>query len=79
MVVLVLVMNLISGLNGGMAEMVTHLGGMAAGYGLMKAIPHYYNWRREQARERLKRSKDGDDPGKVGEAVDNIFKFKDRK
>jgi membrane associated rhomboid family serine protease len=79
MVVLVLVMNLISGLNGGMAEMVTHLGGMAAGYGLMKAIPFYYNWRREQARERLKRSKDGDDPGKVGEAVDNIFKFKDRK
>ena len=79
MVVLVLVMNLISGLNGSMAETVTHLGGMAAGYGLMKAIPWYYQWRREQAREKLKRSKDGDDPGKVGEAVDNIFKFKDRK
>jgi membrane associated rhomboid family serine protease len=79
MVVLVLVMNLISGLNGSMAEMVTHLGGMAAGYGLMKAIPYYYRWRREQARERLKRPGDGEDPGKVGEAVDNIFKFKDRK
>ena len=79
MVVLVFVMNLIAGLNGSMAEMVTHLGGMGAGYGLMKAIPYYYQWRREQAREKLKRKRDGDDPDKVGEAVDNIFKFKDRK
>ena len=79
MVVLVFVMNVVSGLNGSMPEMVTHLGGMAAGYGLMKAIPHYYRWRRGQAREKLKSTKDGDDPDKVGEAVDNIFKFKDRK
>ena len=79
MVVLVFVMNLVAGLNGGMAEMATHLGGMGAGYGLMKAIPWYYQWRRQQAREKLKHPKDGDDPGKVGEAVDNIFKFKDRK
>jgi membrane associated rhomboid family serine protease len=80
MVVLVLVMNVVAGINGDKAQMITHLGGMAAGYGLMKAIPWYYQWRREQAREKLKRTRDGDDaPGKVGEAVDNIFKFKDRK
>ena len=79
MVALVFIMNVVAGLNGGMPEMVTHLGGMAAGYGLMKAIPYYYRWRREQARQRLKRGKPEDGPDKVGEAVDNIFKFKDRK
>ncbi len=79
MVVVVLVMNVVAGMNGNRAQMIIHLGGMAAGYALMKAIPFYHRWRREQARERLRQANEGGNPDKVGEAVDNIFKFKDRR
>ena len=79
MVVLIFVMNVVAGLNGSMGEMVTHLGGMGAGYALMKAIPWYYQWRRDQARDKLKNPKDGDVADKLGAAVDNIFKFNKRK
>lgn len=84
MVVIVAAMNVLSGVSGSDAAVTTHLGGLAAGYGLMKAIPLWHQWRRERARakwfapprdngEAEQRARE-----KAREAVDNIFKFKDR-
>ena len=81
MVILVAAMNILSGLSGEVSSSVfTHLGGMAAGYGLMKAIPIYHQWKRDRIRARMGDSS-GEHPGddKIREEIDNIFKFKDRR
>lgn len=65
-------------------SVATHFGGMIAGAGLMKAIPIYHHWRRNKERtaggagpeKKFNRSA-SERNGKVGEAVDNIFRFKD--
>lgn len=82
LVVIVVVMNIIAGLGDSPVSVTTHFGGMAVGYAYMKLLPRYNAWLRERRRE----SSAGEEkvkPGvdKVGEAVDNIFRFerKDRK
>lgn len=78
LVIIALVMNVISSLGGGMAVSVwTHFGGMGVGFLYMKILPMFINYQRERRRKEVKTRKKPND--KVGEAVDNIFKFDDRK
>ena len=88
LLIIVLALNLLPALLGGGADVsiLTHLGGMGAGYLFVKLAP-----RVEGVRIRLpqfkRREKRAADPGgapkghtdKVGKAVDNIFKFNDKR
>ncbi len=63
-------------------SVATHFGGMIAGAGLMKAIPIYRHRRRGPfgfpfPGKGTDRANTRDRSGNVGEAVDNIFRFKD--
>ena len=81
MVVVVVVMNIIAGLGGGNESVATHLGGMGAGYLLMNAIPKWNAWQRSRRIQRMQapgKKPASEKVDKVGEAVDNIFKFKDK-
>lgn len=78
LVVLVVVMNLVTGLDQSNTSVATHFGGMAVGFLYMRFLP--------QIRKFLSKGGGGGKPGggkpgtgqaKLGEAVDNIFKFKD--
>ncbi len=69
LVIIVVFLNLISAQQGDSISVMTHLGGLAAGYLYMKAVPRWRQWREKKAKPR--------DP--VGEAVDNIFKFDERR
>jgi len=72
---IVLAMNIIMMLGQGTVSVETHLGGMAAGYLFMKILPRINQWR--FPRKKKPRPKNTPpDLDKVGEAVDNIFKFK---
>jgi len=78
LVLIVVVMNVIYSLSDSPVSVMTHFGGMFMGFLYMKALPLLNNYRREKRRKatRPKKPKGSD---KVGEAVDNIFKFDDRK
>ncbi len=80
LVILVVLFN-VMGMSAGDSNtsIATHFGGMLAGAILMKAIPLVNHWRREQTRfggrtDRNKAEKDDS----IGDAVDNIFRFKDK-
>lgn len=76
LVILVVFFNLIAMRAGDSnVSVATHFGGMAAGFCLMKAIPLYHRWRREHAG--TQRNIPSDTQNKIGETIDNIFKFKD--
>jgi membrane associated rhomboid family serine protease len=77
LVMIVVVMNIISSLGGTSVSVWTHFGGMAVGYLYMKILPVFIGMKRERRRKDVKSKKSPND--KVGEAVDNIFKFDDRK
>ena len=78
LVLIVIAMNIITGLQGGGGVSVwTHFGGMGAGFLYMKSVPLFRQWQRRQWRTQQTNKKDPLDT--VGEAVDNIFKFEDRK
>lgn len=77
LVLIVFVMNVIYSLGETPISVVTHFGGMGMGYLYMKALPLLNNFQRERRRMGAKKKKKPND--KVGEAVDNIFKFDDRK
>ena len=74
---IVVVMNIISSLDGTSVSVLTHFGGMGVGFLYMKILPMFISFRRERRRKEIKSKKHPSD--KVGEAVDNIFKFDDRK
>jgi len=76
LVIIAFVINVIYSLGGTNISVETHLGGMAVGFLYMKALPLVINFQRERRRREVSRKKKDD---KVGEAVDNIFKFDDRK
>jgi membrane associated rhomboid family serine protease len=80
LVFIVVVMNIITGLSDSPVSVTTHFGGMAAGFLYMRLLPRINAWQRERRRTA---SGGTEKPGKdkIGEAVDNIFKFekKDRK
>lgn len=76
LVLIVVVLNIFSGMGASGVSVATHFGGMAVGYAYMKAVPRLRLWRRRRpATGAAKRAEPVD---KVGEAVDNIFKFKDK-
>lgn len=77
LVMMVFVMNLIYSLDGTSVSVLTHFGGMGVGFLYMKTLPLFIGFRRERRRKEIKNKKNSSD--KVGEAVDNIFKFDDRK
>jgi membrane associated rhomboid family serine protease len=53
-VLLVIVLNLISALNGDNTSVETHFGGMLFGYLFMKGLPRYRAWQRERLRSKMK-------------------------
>ncbi|MDX9973596.1 MAG: rhomboid family intramembrane serine protease [FCB group bacterium] len=81
-VMIVIVLNLVNALLGSGSSWLTHLGGMGVGYAYMKAAPVIRKWRFRMPRRKAapKSAPEGDgsrDP--IAEAVDNIFKFEDKK
>lgn len=77
LVLIVVVMNIISGMGTSGVSVATHFGGMGFGYAYMKLMPRFRHWNR--ARKRAATTGDpADTVDKVGEAVNNIFKFKDK-
>jgi membrane associated rhomboid family serine protease len=73
LVLFIVLMNLVTALGGkGGVSVSTHFGGMIAGFCYMKLAPKYNAWRRRVKPKPAKKKKDDS----VGEAVDNIFKFK---
>ncbi len=78
LVIIVIVMNLVSGISGGTGTSVaTHFGGMAVGYLYMKARPTLSSWQLgRRIKRQQKKTKDDDDT--LAEAINNIFKFEDK-
>jgi membrane associated rhomboid family serine protease len=77
MVILVIIINVLQALDPSNTTSVwTHFGGMAAGAIMMKFIPRFRGWQNER-RQRKASGKGKHD--EVGDAVDNIFRFDDRK
>lgn len=73
-VIIVIVLNLISGAQGGNTSVATHIGGLAAGFLYMKSIPALRRLRIERKRRTRERASGQD----IGKMVDNIFKFENR-
>ena len=77
LVLVLFVLNVIYSQTNSLVSWETHLGGMGMGFLYMKAVPLLMKHQRERRRKEKGRKHKKDD--KVGEAVDNIFKFDDRK
>lgn len=77
LVVLIVVMNLVMGLDQSNTSVATHFGGMLTGFLLMKFYPHLTKLFGQGGGTVGATRKPPQDKTKVGEAVDNIFKFKD--
>jgi membrane associated rhomboid family serine protease len=81
LVLIVVVMNLLSGMGNSSVSVATHFGGMGVGYAYMKLMPKFRQWNRERRVAKAPKAPKpaGDESvDKVGEAVNNIFKFKDK-
>lgn len=77
MVIVFIVINLLTAAGGGSGtSVVTHLGGMAAGFLYMKYRPKLAAWTLRRKVRRTSLDKKQEDMGK---AIDNIFKFGDKK
>ncbi len=82
LVYIVIAMNIITAMQGGgNTSVATHLGGMAVGYAYMKTLPKFHRWQRTRQRKPKPHPENTSKKGTsshsdVGEAVDNIFKFK---
>lgn len=75
LVLIVIAINVLTAFQpGSSTSAATHFGGMIVGAVYMKLLPVMLEWRREGLRQKQARKE-----GRVGEAVDNIFKFEDRK
>lgn len=77
LVMIVVLMNVIYALSDSPISVMTHFGGMFMGFVYMKAAPLLTNFRLARRRREAREKKKGGD--KMGEAVDNIFEFKNRK
>ena len=60
-------------------ELLTHFGGMAAGYAYMKLLPKLNGWNRKRKRAPKKTKKKSKTEDDLAEAIDNIFDFEDKK
>ena len=79
LVFVVIVLNILQGVQGGQSSIETHLGGLAAGYLLMKAIPMYHRWRRARLLRRAgypEPSPDGSPSDGGREDLDDILEFR---
>jgi membrane associated rhomboid family serine protease len=80
LVLIVVVFQVITARTGGNnVSVATHFGGMAVGLVYMKLVPLYTGWQRRRKRRPQKpKEKKGEPHDKMGEAIDNIFNFKDK-
>ncbi|HOT50527.1 MAG TPA: rhomboid family intramembrane serine protease [Candidatus Hydrogenedentes bacterium] len=79
LVYIIIAMNVVSALQDGGTSVATHFGGMAVGYAYMQLAPRFISWRRSQWLERGRPRNTADPLDKIGEAVDNIFRFDDKR
>jgi membrane associated rhomboid family serine protease len=79
LVLIVVVFNVIAGMGNSPISVVTHFGGMGTGYVYMRLLPKFSAWQRQRRRAAANgpESKSGID--KLGDAVDNIFKFERKR
>ncbi|GMV99990.1 MAG: hypothetical protein AMXMBFR84_11290 [Candidatus Hydrogenedentota bacterium] len=75
LVVIILFMNVFMSGDTKGVSVPAHLGGMAAGFLYMKAVPKLRDWQEKRLQNEVK-PKDGLE--RLGEAVDNIFKFEQK-
>lgn len=85
LLVIVVVLNLITALQGSGVSVATHFGGMGAGYAFMKLVPMYTQWQRRR-RFRVvpkeappKTSGASESWSDVGKVVNDILKDKERE
>ncbi len=75
LVIIVIFMNIISALgHGNNVSVATHFGGMITGYVYMALRPKFAQWQLQRRKSKIKPEANED---KVGDAVNNIFNFKD--
>jgi len=79
LVFVIIAMNIVSALQDGGTSVATHFGGMAVGYAYMQLAPRFISWRRAQWLENERHPPSSDAHDKIGEAVDNIFRFDDKR
>ena len=82
LVIILIALNVINGLQGGDTSVATHFGGMIAGYCYMKYASTILRWRLGTRLRGARPKKPGASSGTMddlGKAVDNIFKFEDKK
>lgn len=78
LVLIVVVMNIITGLGrNNEVSVETHFGGLLAGYVYIRMAPWINSWQRNRHSRKTRPQSDSPND-KLGEAVDNIFKFEDR-
>jgi membrane associated rhomboid family serine protease len=77
LVILIVIMNLVMGMDNSSTSVATHFGGMIAGFLYMRFYPKVSGGMIGRLRATGMRRKANEPPSKVGKAVDNIFKFKD--
>jgi membrane associated rhomboid family serine protease len=75
LVLMIFVMNVIYALGGSSVSVATHFGGMGMGFLYMKGLPLVMNYQRKRRLSGKGKKKKNSKSDKVGEAVDNIFKF----
>jgi len=79
LVFVVIILNILQGVQGGQNSIETHLGGLAAGYLLMRAIPMYHRWRRSRLLRRAGfQEPPSEDPwsGRGQDDLDDILDFR---
>ena len=74
MILLLIMINVVYGLLGSNMSVLTHFGGMGAGFLYMRYVPRWRSWV-----GRRKRGARGENRDPLGEAVDNIFQFEKEK
>jgi len=77
LVFILIALNILSAFGSGRTSVATHLGGMAVGYLYMRLAPVIRAWL--NSRNPRKQKKKKSDMDSVGEAVDNILKFHEKK
>lgn len=89
LVIIVIFMNIVMSLGeDSNVSVATHFGGMLSGFVYMKLRPKFTSWQLERRKRRLRKpnksgmdddASDTIDKDKIADAVNNIFKFKDRE
>jgi membrane associated rhomboid family serine protease len=78
LVLIMIVLNVMTALSGGAVSVATHFGGMGAGFLYMKCLPGVNAWLHARQRPLRDKKPQSGNLDRVGEEVDNIFKFENR-